>query len=86
VLRKRWLSIAIFAAVGVGLAAGYSLLSTKIYTATAQSFVAIGGTQSSDGGSVYNGASFALQRVKSYVEVVKSLRCWHLSSPRWGST
>lgn len=72
VLRKRWLTIAIFAAVGVGLAAGFSLLSTKVYTATAQSFVAIGGTQSSDGGSVYNGSSFTLQRVKSYVEVVNS--------------
>jgi len=36
ILRKRWLSIAIITALGVALAAGYSLLSPKIYRATTQ--------------------------------------------------
>lgn len=73
ILRKRWLVIAICAALGVAIGAGYSLSSPKIYRATAQNFVAIGGTTLDPNSSaVYGGSSFALQRVKSYVEIVDS--------------
>lgn len=73
ILRKRWLSIAIITALGVALATAYSLMSTKIYQASAQNFVAIGGTSTNAQNSmVYSGSSFALQRVKSYVEIVDS--------------
>ncbi|MDQ1247674.1 MAG: tyrosine-protein kinase, partial [Actinomycetota bacterium] len=66
ILRKRWLSIAIITALGVAIGAGYSLMSPKIYRATAQNFVAISGAVN----SASTGSSFALQRVKSYVELV----------------
>ena len=73
ILRKRWLSIAIITALGVALASAYSLMSTQIYQASAQNFVAIGGTSTNTQNSmVYSGSSFALQRVKSYVEIVDS--------------
>lgn len=68
ILRKRWLSIALITAIGVAIGAGYSLISPKIYRATAQNFVAIGGMTSTNAAST--GSSFALQRVKSYVELV----------------
>ena len=73
ILRKRWLSIAIMTALGVALAATYSLMSTKVFQATAQNFVAIGGTTANPQNNVvYSGSSFALQRVKSYVEIIDS--------------
>lgn len=74
ILRKRWLSIAIITAIAVALAAGYSLLSTKVYRATTQSFVAVGGTvtNNSSNSVTYSGSSFLLQRVKSYVELIDS--------------
>ena len=73
ILRKRWLSIAIMTALGVALAAAYSLMSPKVYQATAQNFVAIGGTSANaQNNVVYSGSSFTLQRVKSYVEIVDS--------------
>ena len=73
ILRKRWLSIAIATALGVALAATATLLSPRVYQATAQNFVAIGGTSSNSQNSVvYSGSSFALQRVKSYVQIVDS--------------
>ena len=68
ILRKRWLSIAIITALGVAIGAGYSLISPKIYRAQAQNFVAISGITNTSGASA--GSSFALQRVKSYVELV----------------
>ena len=72
ILRKRWLSIAIITLLGVALGAGYSLMSPKIYRATTQNFVAIGGMTTSNNTAVTSGASFVLQRVKSYVEIVDS--------------
>ena len=73
ILRKRWLPIALITAIGVALAAGYSLLSPKVYSATTQNFVSIGQTTSSNSNAaVYSGAAFTLQRVKSYVDVVTS--------------
>ena len=74
ILRKRWLSIALITALGVALAAGYSLLSPKVYQASAQNFVAIGGSGSGTDGNnnAYNGSNFALQRVKSYTQIVDS--------------
>ena len=66
--RKHWPSIVIITMVGCLLAVGYGLSSTKVYSATAQNFVAIGGVGSNS--SVYSGSNFALQRVKSYIGVV----------------
>ncbi|TAK70422.1 MAG: polysaccharide biosynthesis tyrosine autokinase [Actinomycetota bacterium] len=70
-LRKRWLSIVIFAVLGVAVAWGITVQSPKIYTATAQDFVAIGTSGTSDN-SVLQGSQFTLQRVKSYTEIVSS--------------
>ena len=71
IIRKRWVSIALITVLGAVLALGYSLAATKVYSTTAQNFVAIGGI--SEGASqslVYSGSAFALQRVQSYVNVV----------------
>lgn len=73
IVRKRWVSIAVITALAGALALGYSLLSPRIYSTTAQNFVAIGGVSAEENqGLVFSGSSFALQRVKSYVDIVST--------------
>ena len=67
VVTKHWLAIILLTALGGALALGYSLTATKVYTATAQNFVAVGGMSES---GVSTESTFALQRVKSYAELV----------------
>ena len=73
IVRKRWVSIAVCALVGLLLSLGLSLATTKTYSATAESFVAIGGggADASDG-LAFSASTFALQRVKTYVSVAKT--------------
>lgn len=71
VLRRRWLSAAVLTVAIFGLAAASTLTATKIYTATAQNFVALKGDSGADANPL-NGAQFAAQRVKSYTEIVTS--------------
>lgn len=68
VVRTSWRTVLVLALIGVLIGLAYSLNSPRVYSATAQNFVAIGGVAS--GASVYSGSTFALQRVKSYVGVV----------------
>ncbi len=71
VVRKRWVSIALITLLGLGAAGLFTYLQPKVYTATAQTFVAI----SNDGASsadILSGATFTLQRVKSYTQIVDS--------------
>ena len=68
--RKRWLSICVIAATCALVAVGYGAASPKVYSASAQDFVAIGGIGATSNAAVYSGSSFALQRVKSYIGVV----------------
>lgn len=73
ILRKRWLGIAIITALAVAFAALLTLLSPKVYLAKTQSFVAIGGTvTNAQSNAAISGSNFALQRVRSYVDIVKS--------------
>ena len=70
VVRKHWLSIALFAVLGTAIAALLTLTAPKSYTATAQNFIALSAAPSDS--SVLTGAQFAAQRVKSYTEIVSS--------------
>lgn len=70
VVRKHWLSIAVFAVLGTAIAALLTLTAPKSYTATAQNFIALSAAPSDS--SVLTGAQFAAQRVKSYTEIVSS--------------
>lgn len=71
VVRRRWVSIVGFTVVGIALAAVFTATSPKVYTASAQSFVALSAGQG-DNSDPLSGAQFAAQRVKSYTEVVHS--------------
>jgi capsular exopolysaccharide synthesis family protein len=68
ILRKSWVLILVLALVGVGAAATFSILQTPKYSATAKVFVS---TQSSGTTSeLQQGASFTVQRVKTYSDLV----------------
>jgi capsular exopolysaccharide synthesis family protein len=71
VTRKRWLSILLITLLGLGAAGLFTFLSPKVYTASTQSFVAIS-TSGSTSADILSGANFALQRVKSYTQIVDS--------------
>ncbi|WP_165067508.1 polysaccharide biosynthesis tyrosine autokinase [Marisediminicola senii] len=69
-LRKGWLMIVLLVLVGVGGAAGYSILQTPTYNATSKVFVS---TQS--GGStseLAQGNTFTVQRVKTYSDLAST--------------
>ncbi len=72
IMRKRWLSIAIIALLGVGLGALASFTTTKSYTATAQAFIALSSAGTSGRNDALQGAQFAAERVKSYTLIVDS--------------
>jgi receptor protein-tyrosine kinase len=69
IARAHWLLILAATLVGGMLGVVFSVLQPRVYTATAQNFVSISGT---DRGTQVSSSAFALQRVKSYVNVVES--------------
>ena len=70
-LLRRWRVVLACVVLLVGAAAGLTATMTPVYASTATSFVAITSGDGTDA-SVYQGSQFALQRVKSYTEVVRS--------------
>ena len=77
VLRKRWRIIVALTLLGLGGAAAVTMLLPVTYSAQATAFVAITapGTDtanSNSNNSLYQSSQFALQRVKSYSDVVNS--------------
>ena len=70
-VRRRWLSVLAITLVVFGFAAISTYSSPKVYTATAQNFVALASDAAGDS-SPLTGAQFAAQRVKSYTEIVTS--------------
>jgi capsular exopolysaccharide synthesis family protein len=54
------------------LAALFTWLTPPTYAATSQSFVTIGTSSDDTAGGIYQGSQFAVQRVKSYTELVDS--------------
>ena len=74
-LRRRWRLIALFVIVFMAVASSLTLLQDKMYTAKAQLFVsAQDRATSADITSAYQGGLFTQQRVKSYVNVITSVR------------
>ncbi|MDQ1538600.1 MAG: tyrosine-protein kinase [Actinomycetota bacterium] len=72
ILRKRWISVLVIAAVAVGCAVAATLLATPTYQAKSQVFVSV-----STGGStsdLLQGSNFTQNRVKSYTDMVNSPR------------
>jgi capsular polysaccharide biosynthesis protein len=70
-LRAPWRLIALAALLGVLIALGASILSTTTYRSTATLFVSVDDANASVA-SAYTGELFALQRVRSYAEIVTS--------------
>lgn len=69
VLRRRWISILMFAALAGGLAAALTALQTPRYASNARLFVS---TSQSDDGQLLQGGQFSAQRVKSYADLITS--------------
>lgn len=70
VLRKGWVFIVVCALLGVGAAAGYSLLRKPVFSASAQVFVS---TQTSGSASdLAQGNTFTQQRVLTYSNLVST--------------
>lgn len=73
VLRRRWLSIAVCAVLGLLAGVGITLVSPKTYTATSTSFVASTATGAdATGNSIYAGSQFAAAQTQSYILLVSS--------------
>ena len=72
VLLKRWRVVVALTALGLLAAGTASYLATPTYTANATAFVAISTAGNNADNSLYQSSQFAMQRVKSYTDVVKS--------------
>ncbi len=71
-LRRRWVTVAVAAALGLVLAGAYSLLSTPTYSARSQVYVSVQGSDSTT--DLLQGSNFTVRQVKSYIELVTSPR------------
>ncbi|MDN5797012.1 MAG: polysaccharide biosynthesis tyrosine autokinase [Intrasporangium sp.] len=70
VLRKRWRIIALVTLLTVGLAAVFTMVTTRTYAATTQFFVSTSGGDNA--AALQQGNSFTQQRVKSYSQLLES--------------
>ncbi|GAC1611763.1 MAG: hypothetical protein NVS3B26_27860 [Mycobacteriales bacterium] len=74
-LRRRWRLITLCTLLALGAATAATLGQHKVYTAQAQLFVSAQDRASaSDISSAYTGGLFTQQRVKSYVDIITSVR------------
>lgn len=69
VLLKHWISIVAITLAGLVGAAAFTFTQPRLYTAQAQSFVALTGT---DIGGITGGASYTEQRLASYVQLAST--------------
>jgi len=72
ILRRRWLSILMASVLGLAAALAYSLITTSMYTATAQVFVSLRGGDSV--GDLVQGSTFATRAVRTYTQLVSAPR------------
>ena len=72
ILLKRWRIVVACTVLVLGSAATLTYLTPPTYAANATAFVSISSAGSSADASIYASSQFAMQRVKSYTEVVKS--------------
>jgi capsular exopolysaccharide synthesis family protein len=70
VLAKHWIAIAVITVLVTGAVAVWTFLQPKIYTAQAQTFVAIAGSGAD--GDPFTGATYTLQRIQSYINIIDS--------------
>ncbi|SMG16107.1 capsular exopolysaccharide family [Agreia pratensis] len=67
IFQKSWVLIAVFLFLGIGAAAGYSIIQTPKYSSSAKVFVSTsGGSSVSD---LQQGNTFTQQRVKTYADL-----------------
>lgn len=71
-LRRNWLLLALMTALGIGLGALASFLTTPVYSATAQLFVSVQSAEGDQVGTAYTGGLFVQQRIASYTKLVTS--------------
>jgi capsular exopolysaccharide synthesis family protein len=74
ILRKSWILIVAVTLVGIAGAAVTSILMTPKYIASTQLFVSVQSSESVTPGELVQGSSAAQQKVRSYVDVVRSSR------------
>ncbi|KQY23214.1 chromosome partitioning protein [Cellulomonas sp. Root485] len=70
ILRKRWLSIAMFTLLGAALGVAASLATTPLYQASTQLYVSVKTGESSN--DLLQGSNFTRQQVSSYTQLVTS--------------
>lgn len=71
ILRKRWPLIVIISLLGILAAISLTIITPNTYSAQASAFVTITST-GTESNSLYQNSQFALQRVKSYPQVISS--------------
>jgi capsular exopolysaccharide synthesis family protein len=72
VILKHWIAIVVITAVGLGAAAVYTFTAPKVYTAQAQTFIAISSPQSDGAAGLAPDATYTLQRLQSYINIIDS--------------
>jgi len=70
ILAKHWIGITLITVVVAASVAVWTFLQPRVYTANAQTFVAI--ASSNDSSDPFTGATYTLQRITSYVQLVDS--------------
>ena len=72
VLAKHWISIVVITALVTGAVAIWTFLQPKVYTAQAQTFIAISSPSSDGASGLAPDASYTLQRISSYLQIIDS--------------
>lgn len=72
ILHKNWVLILVATLLGIGCAAGYSILVAPKYIATTELYVSVRAGEGSATGDLVQGTTFARQAVTSYVDVANS--------------
>lgn len=72
ILHKSWILIVAMALLGMGLSAGYSLMTTPMYQSNTQLYVSVRSDNSATTGELVQGSTFARQVIGSYVDVVST--------------
>ncbi|WEG08168.1 polysaccharide biosynthesis tyrosine autokinase [Microbacterium horticulturae] len=69
IMRAHWIGIVLLTLLGIAVAAGWTLVQPRIYTATTSGFVSIPQVAAEDTGTALTGNQLAMAKVKSFVDV-----------------
>ena len=69
ILRAHWIGIVLLTLLGIAVAAGWTLIQPRVYTATTSGFVSIPQGVDEDTGAALTGNQLAMAKVKSFVDV-----------------